>query len=90
MIFYSNYNSLLSVLSWCNVRNVDELRSGVEISNETLRTLKNASSLGLDVSDSNSPRSFVNSWDDSLVGTLGKVLVKTTNVELTNGVVNVD
>jgi hypothetical protein len=83
-------SDLCWVLNWCNIRNVDELRSGVEISNETLRSLKNATSLGLDVSDGNSPRSFVNSWDDSLVGTLGKVLVETTNVELTNGVMNVD
>ena len=83
------YNGLLSVLSRCNVRNVDEFGSGVEISNETLRSLESASSLGLNVRDSNSPGSLVNSWDDSLVCSLGEVLVETSNVELSNGVVDI-
>lgn len=78
------------ILSCWNVRNVDELGSGVEISNETLSSLKNTTCLGLDVRDSNSPRSFVISWNDNLIGTLGKVLVKTTNVDLANGIMDID
>lgn len=82
-------NGLLSVLSRCNVGNVNEFGSGVEISNETLRSLENASSLGLDVRDGNSPGSLVNSWDDSLVCSLGEVLVDTSNVELSDSIVDI-